>query len=75
MALWAFAKDIVEGAENSPHGVIRQAIVDRLAITFRLHEAIEPKPGEVLRDRRLPQGKQLFEFGHRFLAFAKQAKN
>ena len=52
MALWCFAKDVVEGAENAPHGIICQTIVNSPAIAFCLNEAIEAKPGCETEDCR-----------------------
>jgi hypothetical protein len=59
----------VEGADHQPHIICRQTVVDGLAIAFWLDEAIPAQASKVLRDRTLPHQK------HRFLAFAKKAKD
>jgi single-stranded-DNA-specific exonuclease len=65
----------VDGADNGAYVLAREPIVDRLAVAPGADEPIHPQPGELLRHRRLAQRQHALQFGHRFLAFAQDAKN
>src|SRR5262249_51682459 len=67
-------KNIVNDIYYTAKLFVGKTVINRLAVTARTYETIEPQTGKLLRDGRLPQRKNAFELGDGALALGQIAE-
>ena len=69
------AEKLVDDFQYALGPVIRQTIINGLAIAPRDHQTLKPQPRQLLTDSGLPGREQVFQLGQRFVTRYKMAQD
>src|SRR5258708_4510463 len=69
------AKYVVDRADDDAGFLAGEIVIDRLAVAPRRHQAIRAQPRQLLRDGRLAQAEDVFQFTDRLFTLGENAKD